>query len=510
MAQPPVFSLPMPPAGWQQRPAGLSLCMIVRDEEKFLGDALESVKGLVDEICIVDTGSQDRTLELARNAGAKTREIAWEDDFAMARNASLEMATKRWIFVLDADERLSPRSRDFLRGFGANPAHLTGLMVRCYNFSEDYKGTGAMSNVIIRVFPNHERIRYRNRIHELIALDGAESGMPAVPSPVELIHFGYRPGVIEDRNKAERNLSLSEKALREDPESAFNWYNYGMSAILAKQPSLAKSALERMRELVIADIAKPGRRLAAFAPSGFTLLATIYLNDFRDPARAEGVARETLKLVPTFADAHFALGKALLAQRKSNQARDAFIAAIEDGKDVHRHPFVDNEVPLWKAQSEIGATLLDEGGFELALAWFDRALQVRPKVQPVRLNRARALERLGRLDEAEAAFAEVWRDDGDPVAADDYLNYLLRRGRNEDALQFIDANAERLPPEFRLIMYGSAAAIASRAGLPGMERYVELAEGIEGIDHHHARLHGLIKHFGETPVLELLERKMKA
>jgi hypothetical protein len=59
-------------------------------------------------------------------------------------------------------------------------------------------------------------------------------------------------------------------------------------------------------------------------------------------------------------------------------------------------------------------------------------------------------------------------------------------------------------------MYGSAAAIASRAGLPGMERYLELAEKIEGIEHHHARLHGLLKHFGETPVLELLERKMEA
>jgi len=503
--------LPKPPKGWPQRQAGVSLCMIVRDEERFLVDALASVQGVVDEICIVDTGSKDKTLDIAREAGARVQQIVWESDFSKARNTALAMATRRWILVLDADERLSPSSRDLVRTLGARDAHLTGLWTRIYNFTEDYKGTGAMSNILVRFFPNDTRIRYRNPIHEFVALDGNETGMPAKKSPIEIIHFGYRSDVMVERNKHERNMQIAEQALRENPDEAVNWYNYGTSAMLAESKILAISALERMRELARERVrARGDGRVPSFVPNGLCLLAGLYLRNPDQIEKARATVEEALQYAPALADAHFILGKCFVAQRRFVEARAAYAAAIEDGKEAHHQPLVDNEVFLWKAHSEIGATLMEEGGYELAIKWFDLALSVRPKVQPVRLNRARALERLGRLEEAEAELAAVWDDDKDELSADEYLNLLLRRGKDSRALEFIDANAQRLPPEFRIIMYGSAAAIASRAGLPGMERYLDLAENIEGIEHHHARLHGLLKHFGETPVLELLERKMEA
>lgn len=507
MSQPPVFSLPEPPPGWRQRDAGISLCMIVRDEERFLGDALESVRGVVDEICIVDTGSRDATLEIARRAGARIREIPWEDDFSKARNAALAMASRRWILVLDADERLAPRSRELVAQLRDQPAHLTGLWVRCYNFTDDYKGTGAMSNALVRIFPNDERVRYRNKLHEFIALDGSEAGMPAVLSPIEIIHLGYMQDVMRERGKHERNRALAEAALRVDPHDPFNWYNYATSAMLARQTWEAVPALERMRELTLDGLrARGDGRVQSFVPNGLILLASLYLNELERPSDAEALARETLTYAPTLADAHFILGKALVAQRRFVEAREAFVAAIDDGKDVQRHPTVDNEIPLWKAHSEIGSTLMEEGAYELALAWFEFALAARPKVQPVRINRARALETLGRVDEARAAFAEIWADDRDERSANEYVNFLLRRGQDQRALEFIDEVAEQLPPPSRLIMYGSAAAIASRAGLRGMERYLELAERVEGIDDHGPRLRALLEHLGELPALELLER----
>jgi glycosyltransferase involved in cell wall biosynthesis/Tfp pilus assembly protein PilF len=503
--------LPKPPGDWPKRQAGVSLCMIVRDEERFLGDALESVRGVVDELCIVDTGSQDKTLEIARRAGARIEEITWEGDFSKARNVALAMASRRWILVLDADERLSPRSREIIGALGAQPAYLTGVWVRCYNFTEDYKGTGAMSNALVRVFPNDERIRYRNKIHEFVALDGSEQGMPAMVSPIEIIHLGYRDDIMLERKKYERNMQIAEGALRAEPNEAFSWYNYGTSAMLADRTLDAMSALERMHELALQRQRERGeQRLQSFVPNGLCLLATLYLKDPDAVGRAESLAREVLTHAPNFADAHFILGKCFVAQRRFVEAREAYVAAIADGKEAHRQPLVDNEVFLWKAHSEIGATLMEEGGYELAIKWFDLALAARPKVQPVRLNRARSLEALSRFDEAERAFLEVWNDDTDPPSANEYMNFLLRRGDNRRALEFIDANAERLPPEFRLVMYGSAAAIASRAGLEGMERYLDLAENVEGIADHRSRLRGLLRHFGETPALELLERKMEA
>lgn len=497
--------LPAPPPGWVQRPAGVSLCMIVRDEEQFLGEALASVRGVVDEICIVDTGSVDRTLQIARDAGARIVETAWEDDFSKARNMALEMARRRWILVLDADERLSPSSREVVIELARRPAYLTGMWTRCYNFTEDYKGTGAMSNALVRIFPNHERIRYRNPIHEFVALDGNQAGMPAIVSNVEIIHLGYSREVMRARRKDERNLALAEAALRKDPEDAFNWYNYATSSLLAGQAATAVSALEKMRELH-ARAAAQGGRLPSFVPNGLSLLASLYLNEGRDAAKAEVVAREIIAQTQTFADAHFLLGKSLAAQRRFAEARQALIAAIEDGKSSHLHPFVDNEIPLWKAHSEIGATLIEEQKYDLALAWFEFALKARPKVQPVRINQARALEAVGRYDEARAVLSAVWEDDRDDLAANEYLNFLLRRGDERGALGFIEAVAEELPPETRLIMYGSAAVIASRLGEPGAERYLERALNVAGVDDRRERLRALMGHFNDAGMLALLER----
>ncbi|MBV8074455.1 MAG: glycosyltransferase [Candidatus Eremiobacteraeota bacterium] len=493
--------LPAPPRGWPQLPPGISLCMIVRDEEVFLGDALESVRGVVDEICIVDTGSTDRTVEIATAAGARVRNLAWENDFSKARNASLEMATKRWILVLDADETLSPNSRELVRSLRTKAAHLTGLWLRCYNLSDDFRGTGAMSNAIVRIFPNHERLRYRNVIHEFIALDGSEAGMPAVLSPVEIVHRGYLQDVMRSRRKDERNLALSEAALERAPEDPFNWYNYATSAVLAKKPDVAVSALEKMREL-------NAGRIQGFIPTGLSLLANLYLNEGRNPQKAESIAREVLTKTPTFANAHFTLGLALAAQRRFKEAREALVAAIEDGKHWGEHFYVDDEVPQWKAHCEIGGTLMEEGGYDLALAWFEQALKVRPKVQPVRLNRAKCLEYLGRHHEARDALAAVWEDDRDTLSANEYLNFLLRRGMEREARAFIDAAAESLEPETRLILYGSAAALSSRAGeRSAAEGYLHRALAVEGIEHHRERLRALLGHFKERPMLELLEKE---
>ena len=501
-----IRDLPAPPAGWPTRPAGISLCMIVRDEERFLGDALASVKGVVDEICIVDTGSRDATLDIAREAGARIRQIAWENDFSDARNAALEMATKRWIFVLDADERLAPRSREFLTALRSHPAYLTGLWTRCFNFTEDYKGTGAMSNALVRIFPNNQRIRYRNAIHEFVALDGNEAGMPALLSGIEIIHLGYRADVMRDRKKYERNRAIAQTALQENPGDAFNWYNYATSTMMSESFIDAILALERMREITLAGLKERGDgRVQSFVPNGLALLASMYLTENGQPSRAETIARELLTFAPTFADGHFILGKALLAQRRFAEAREAFMAAIEDGKDAHLHPLVDNEVPLWKAHSEIGASLMEEGGYDLALSWFDLALHARPAVQPVRLNRARALENLGRFDEARIAYEAVWNDDRDELCANAYVNFLLRRGQNREALAFIDGNAEALPPATRLILYGSAAAIAERSGLPGAGQYLDRAQSVPDLEDHRPRLRALLRHLGAGGVLELLE-----
>ena len=89
-----LFNLPVPDADHEQLPEGISLCMIVKNEERFLAECLDSIKDVVDEINIVDTGSTDRTVEIARSYGANIIFREWRNDFAWARNEALAMATK--------------------------------------------------------------------------------------------------------------------------------------------------------------------------------------------------------------------------------------------------------------------------------------------------------------------------------------------------------------------------------------------------------------------------------
>src|ERR1700761_7887631 len=105
-----LFNLPVPDPSRKQLPVGISLCMIVKNEERFLAECLASVKDVVDEINIVDTGSTDRTVEIAREFGANVIFREWRGDFGWARNEALAMATRRWTLVLDADEELAPEA----------------------------------------------------------------------------------------------------------------------------------------------------------------------------------------------------------------------------------------------------------------------------------------------------------------------------------------------------------------------------------------------------------------
>jgi len=109
----------------------ISLCVIAKDEEENIARCLDSVRGVCDEIIVVDTGSRDRTAEVAASRGARVFDHPWGDDFAAARNAGLERATGRWILVLDADEELS-EGGEILRQL-AQSSDVEGFFLRIRN-----------------------------------------------------------------------------------------------------------------------------------------------------------------------------------------------------------------------------------------------------------------------------------------------------------------------------------------------------------------------------------------
>lgn len=142
----------------------LSLAMIVRDEEEYLGQCLTSVANYVDEIIIVDTGSKDATKKIAAHFGAKIFDYKWDDDFAAARNFSFSKATGEWVLWLDADDTVEHPEK--LRSICQNAPATCGVVFLNYDYQVDDDGTVRVKQWRDRIIRNNGSITWKGRLHE--------------------------------------------------------------------------------------------------------------------------------------------------------------------------------------------------------------------------------------------------------------------------------------------------------------------------------------------------------
>lgn len=183
--------------------------MIVRNERAHLATCLDSVRDLVDEIVVVDTGSTDGTQEIARQHGAQLIQGTWENDFSRARNRSLEAARGRWILVLDADEYLVESDKRKLRSLLSQHTPEEGAPNRAFGLIQKSTSDGGRTGMlvsIVRLFPNRPDIRYAWPIHEQVATALDRARVPLEASDVVILHTGY--------SDAARNL-LKQRRNRE-------------------------------------------------------------------------------------------------------------------------------------------------------------------------------------------------------------------------------------------------------------------------------------------------------
>jgi glycosyltransferase involved in cell wall biosynthesis len=207
--------------------SSIAACVIARDEERFLVGCLESVRPFVDETVVLDTGSLDRTAEIARALGARVETFVWRDDFAAARNAAIELATTDWIFMLDADERLEPASGPILRDLPRRmPAEVHAACPRIE--SRTLSGSGgprAISSDVPRFFRRSPDLRYVGAIHEDLTFLPDPAGTRNVfVHDLRIVHYGYDSAVYAARGKDERNTRLLvQEAARhpDDPRPLF-------------------------------------------------------------------------------------------------------------------------------------------------------------------------------------------------------------------------------------------------------------------------------------------------
>jgi len=215
----------------------ISLAMIVKNEEKYLDRCLKSAAHMVDEIVVVDTGSTDRTVEIASGYGARIYHFEWVDDFAAARNYSLEHVTGDWVLVLDADQYFVEDFFAAIKEFTKSNTKRAGLIEITSKYEQDGQILHSI-DYMARLFPRGAK--FEGRIHEqLIPL------MPTVVTGLQLMHDGYF-----QTDKGARNIPLLLKALEEQPDDAYLNFQLGKQYRGEDEFDLAQQYMEKAYRLL--------------------------------------------------------------------------------------------------------------------------------------------------------------------------------------------------------------------------------------------------------------------
>lgn len=232
----------------------LSQCMIVKNEEKNIRRALTWGKQVVKEQIVVDTGSTDRTVEIALEMGAKVFHYKWEDDFSAAKNYAIEQANGNWIAFLDADEYLSAKDAIkmllILEKIESGEVAVNGKKPHVIQTAlADIRENGKIASVMRqqRIFQNMKEIRYRNKIHEQIFYSGNDKLVFGdVAHEITVFHTGYTDQAYNETNKVERNIRLLTKVIEENPGDYINMAYLGETFEAGKRIAEAEEIFEKV------------------------------------------------------------------------------------------------------------------------------------------------------------------------------------------------------------------------------------------------------------------------
>jgi len=405
---------------WRTTVARLSVCLIVKNEERHLGRCLESVRGLADEIVVVDTGSSDRTVAIAREHGARVTHFTWCDDFSAAKNFSIEQATGDWILSIDADESIATRDHSAIRAtVEADAVDAVVVAQRHYvdtvlvgwqsgsgGYAEGEPYGGFIDVDCRRLFRNHPCLRFRNRVHEeLVSLDSARPFIEARGTWV-LHHYGKTDGAERLLSKGEAYLRIGRKKVEEQPHDPQAHYELGVQFAELKQPDEAIGSFERALAL------SPNFRDAQLRLALCHLDAKQYraaLQALRDCHRL--LPRRRAEVALTEGNAHRELGDL-------RRAAQAFRRALKENP------------ALAPASMNLALLYTRERRYDEALACLDRAVKQAPR--DIRLRSLRGHVRCDAGDEA-GALADLQCAAGDIPATRLRARILVRQRRFEAA-----------------------------------------------------------------------------
>ncbi len=346
--------------------ADISLCMIVKNEERVLGDCLASAKPYFRQIVVVDTGSTDRTREIALEHGAELYEFPWTDSFSEARNESLKYAKGRWLFWMDADDTLPVASGEsILQAALQAPPQVHGFVVPVQFVDE---GIGAGTRVDhVKLIRNLPDLEFEGRIHEQILPSLRKHGGEIARLDAVVMHSGYDTSDEGQARKRLRDEKLLMLDLQERPDHPFVLFNLGMTAHYTRQHEEAVTWLERCLAV--------SRPEESHVRKAYALLA-VSLRELDLAEESKATLLKGLETVGHDPELHFQAGLLLTNLGEYDEAKSHYLQ-VQSNIDGH-FSSLDIGILGHKRLFNLGSLCLVMGDYDEARKWWLESMEREP------------------------------------------------------------------------------------------------------------------------------------
>jgi tetratricopeptide (TPR) repeat protein len=436
----------------------LSLCMIVKDEEKFLPACLESVKDHVDEIIIVDTGSTDKTVEIAGKYGAKVHHHPWENSFSKARNISLKYATCDWILILDADEEVEKEAahklKKVIKDSNINVFSLPVFSKTCGGSKKAVANSG-------RIFKNYLGFHYEGIVHNTLQFSGSIKNVD-----IRIDHYGYNQDEEQMERKFIRTSTLLKEQIKDDPEDP-RPYQYLATSYLTsnKYDECIKEALKAI------DLYERFDKDSQFLLWTYYTISVAYRNK-NDLEHAEEYSLKAVMQYPDYIDPYAILSIVYFLNKdyvKFFHYTEEYLKLLsiikEDPSNILEIPYntindewfaysriaivhyeqsnekeglqsLKNAVNCadnaWKPYLAIGKHFMEHNNLKLAERFLMDGLKHDPENREIQYFLADTYEKSGASDKALILFRKILQDHADEIPAQYRLGLLLAKKNQHD------------------------------------------------------------------------------
>ncbi len=463
----------------------LTVCVIAKDEEKFISRCLTSIRSLAAQIVLVDTGSTDRTVEIAKELGAEVHYFKWNDNFSDARNAALEHARGDWVLCLDADEELPESEHPKMVEAISNPEAIA-CRVPLINCGLNEVG----GSYVPRLFRNAPGLFFIGRVHEQVfpsvLARAGEWKLKIAIGGGEIRHHGYENSVMQERDKVGRNLKLLQQAVLEMPDEPNLVLNLGLELTRSGQP---EEGLEKYRQ-AFRMMSDQDERL--WVPELRESLLTQFPVHLMTAKRYEEIVQvltSPLAVGPGLTSSmHYVLGGAYFQLKKYAQAAEQMEFCIAKRHEPVHWPLIREVLGVAPRRCQANSMIL-AGRPADAMKAFREAMTEDSNCRPLRQDFARflhhekesveALNLLHGLVQEDSKDAVAWTLGGTiALSSPDYFEVAMEW--TQEAIQNLpdnpDIQAQRA--EFLLLGQEPQQALALWEKIPGWKLEIEVGKFI--------------------------------